>query len=76
MIVSPIPGEDQRNSGHCHEEGTAIRWNKLRPLAWEIDTLPSDDSRFARMQQTVTRLAGPHAASGIVSIVMENSRPA
>jgi len=73
VVVNPIPGQEERNSDHFLEEGVAIRCNNLPALPFKIDTLLSDKERFSRMQQTVKRLARPHAASEIVSIVLDSS---
>ncbi|MBI4698346.1 MAG: glycosyltransferase [Nitrospirae bacterium] len=70
VIVNPIPGQEERNSDHFLEEGVAIRCNNLPALAYKIDKLIDDKERFLKMQQNVKRLACPHAASDIVSIVM------
>lgn len=73
VIVNPIPGQEERNSDHFLEEGVAIRCNNPPALAYKIDHLLSDKERFSKMQQSVKRLARPHAASEIVSIVLESS---
>jgi processive 1,2-diacylglycerol beta-glucosyltransferase len=70
IIVNPIPGQEGRNSDHFLEEGVAIRCNNLPALAYKIDILLADKDRFFKMQQGVKRLARPHAASDIVSIVL------
>ena len=70
VVVNPIPGQEERNSDHFLEEGVAIRCNNLPALPFKIDTLLSDKERFSKMQQAVKRLAQPHAASEIVSIVL------
>jgi len=71
VIVNPIPGQEERNSDHFLEEGTGIRCNNVPALAYKIDTLLSDKDRFFRMQQAAKRLGRPHAASEIVSIVLD-----
>ena len=73
VVVNPIPGQEERNSDHFLEEGVAIRCNNLPALPFKIDTLLSDKERFSRMRQAVKRLARPHAASEIVSIVLDSS---
>lgn len=70
VIVNPVPGQEERNSDHFLEEGVAIRCNNLLALAYKIDALISDKERLARMQQNVKRLARPHEAAEIVSIVL------
>jgi len=74
VIVNPIPGQEERNSDHFLEEGVAIRCNNLPALAFKIDSLLADKERFSRMQQAVKRLARPHAASEIVSIVLGSTK--
>lgn len=69
VIVNPIPGQEERNSDHFLEEGVAIRCNNLPALAYKIDNLLADRERFSTMQRAVKRLALPHAAAEIVSIV-------
>ena len=69
VVVNPIPGQEERNSDHFLEEGVAIRCNNLPALAFKIERLLEDGERLARMRQAVARLARPHAASEIVSIV-------
>jgi processive 1,2-diacylglycerol beta-glucosyltransferase len=70
VIVNPIPGQEERNSDHFLEEGVGIRCNNLPALAYKIDTLLADRGRFMRMQQAVRRMARPHAAPEVVSIVL------
>lgn len=72
VIVSPIPGQEERNSDHFLEEGVAIRCNNLPALAYKIDNLLADRERFSTMQRAVRRLARPRAAAEIVSIVLES----
>ncbi len=71
VIVNPIPGQEERNTDHFLEEGVAIRCNNIPALAFKIDSLLSNKERFSRMQQSVKRLARPHAARDIASIVLE-----
>jgi processive 1,2-diacylglycerol beta-glucosyltransferase len=67
VIVNPIPGQEERNSDHLLEEGVAIRCNNLPVLAYKIDNLLDDQSRFAGMQKNAKRLARPRAAFEIVN---------
>jgi processive 1,2-diacylglycerol beta-glucosyltransferase len=39
VIVSPIPGQEERNADHLLEEGAAIRCNNLPVLAYKVDRL-------------------------------------
>lgn len=67
VIVSPIPGQEERNSDHLLEEGAALRCNNLPVLADKIDRLLDDPKRMATMKENIRRLARPHAARDIVT---------
>lgn len=71
VVVNPIPGQEERNSDHLLEEGTALRCNNLPALAYKIDRLLDDPARLATMRQNVHRLARPRAAFDIVAKVVE-----
>ncbi len=71
VVVSPIPGQEERNSDHLLEEGAAIRCNNLPVLAYKIDRLLDDSQRLATMKANALRLARPHAAFDIVTRVTE-----
>ncbi|HSK72405.1 MAG TPA: glycosyltransferase, partial [Pyrinomonadaceae bacterium] len=66
VIVNPIPGQEERNSDHLLEKGAAIKCNNLPTLAYKIDQLISDKSRFETMKGNVARLANPRSAEFIV----------
>jgi processive 1,2-diacylglycerol beta-glucosyltransferase len=67
VVVSPIPGQEERNADHLLEEGAAIRCNNLPVLAYKIDRLLDDPSRLAAIRANVRRLARPRAAYDIVA---------
>ncbi len=67
VVVNPIPGQEERNSDHLLEEGVAIRCNNLPTLAYKIDGLLDDPSRFASMRAQARRLARPRAAQNVVT---------
>jgi processive 1,2-diacylglycerol beta-glucosyltransferase len=75
VIVNPIPGQEERNSDHLLEESCAIRCNNLPALAYKIDRLLDDQSKFAELSKNAQRLARPHAATEIVQrLMVANSR--
>jgi processive 1,2-diacylglycerol beta-glucosyltransferase len=71
VIVNPIPGQEERNSDHLLEEGVAIRCNNPPALAFKIDRLLDDPTRFAAMRDNALRLARPRAAFDIASRILE-----
>lgn len=70
MIVNPIPGQEERNSDHLLEEGVAFRCNNLPTLAFKLDKLLGDSTRFAAMRANALRLARPQAAFHVVDKVV------
>jgi processive 1,2-diacylglycerol beta-glucosyltransferase len=72
VIVSPIPGQEERNSDHLLEEGAAIRCNNLPVLAYKIDRLLDDPARLETMRANVRRLARPRAAREIVATLLKH----
>jgi processive 1,2-diacylglycerol beta-glucosyltransferase len=72
VIVSPIPGQEERNSDHLLEAGAAIRCNNLPVLAYKIDRLLDDPARLETMRANVRRLARPRAAYEIVARLLKH----
>ncbi|MDQ6788716.1 MAG: glycosyltransferase [Acidobacteriota bacterium] len=66
VIVNPIPGQEERNSDHLLEQGCAIKCNNLPTLAYKIDELINDKSRFDAMKKNVSRFGRPNASQTIV----------
>jgi processive 1,2-diacylglycerol beta-glucosyltransferase len=70
VIVNPILGQEERNADHLLEQGVAIRCNNLPALAYKIDRLLADRSRFEGMRANALALARPHAARDIVATLI------
>ena len=66
VVVNPIPGQEERNSDHLLEKGCAIKCNNLPVLAYKIDELVKDKTRFAAMKENVRKFARPDASREIV----------
>jgi processive 1,2-diacylglycerol beta-glucosyltransferase len=77
VVVSPIPGQEERNSDHLLEEGAALRCNNLPVLGYKIDRLLDDARRLDAMRANALRLGRPRAAFDIVAKVtqLEDSEP-
>lgn len=70
VIVSPIPGQEERNADHLLEEWTAIRCNNIPALAFKIDKLISDPARLKVMKENALRMSRPNAARDIAREVL------
>lgn len=71
VVVSPIPGQEERNADHLLEEGAAIRCNNLPVLAYKIDRLLEEPQRLATLQGNARRLSRPRAAFDIATKLLE-----
>lgn len=74
-VISPIPGQEERNTDHLLEEGCAIKANELTTLAWKIDRLLDDAPRLARMRERATAIGRPHAARSVVQSLLDDTLP-
>ena len=74
-IVSPIPGQEERNSDHLLEEGAAIKCNEMTTLSFKIDRLLEDPPRLARMSAQARRFGKPEAARQVVETLLTDELP-
>jgi processive 1,2-diacylglycerol beta-glucosyltransferase len=74
-IISPIPGQEERNSDHLLEDGAAIKCNEMTTLPFKIDRLLDDPARLAAMKQSAKKLGRPDAARTIARTLIEDDLP-
>ena len=74
-ILSPIPGQEERNSDHLLEEGVAIKCNEMTTIAYKIDALLDDPTRLESMRRRAFQMGRPHAAQTIVQTLLEDTLP-
>ena len=74
-IISPIPGQEERNTDHLLEEGAAIKFNELTTIPFKIDRLLGDGAGLAAMRQCARALGRPHAACTIVQTLLDDQLP-
>ncbi|MEK7476603.1 MAG: glycosyltransferase [Candidatus Coatesbacteria bacterium] len=70
-VVSPIPGQEERNSDVLLEEGAAIRCNNLPAIGWKIDALLGEPRRLAALKRNAKRIGRPHAARDVIRQALE-----
>lgn len=70
VIVSPIPGQEERNSNHLLEQGAAVRCNDVATLTFKLDRLLADPERLQRMRANTHSLGRPDAAQVIVQTLL------
>ena len=71
-VVSPIPGQEERNSDHLLEEGIAVKCNDLTTLPFKLERLLEDPDRLSRMKANALRFAQPAASATIVDTLLED----
>jgi processive 1,2-diacylglycerol beta-glucosyltransferase len=74
-VVSPIPGQEERNSDHLLEEGIAVKCNDLTTLSFKLERLLEDPARLAAMKVNALRFAKPDASKTIVDTLLEDDLP-
>lgn len=74
-IVSPIPGQEERNSDHLLEDGVAIKCNEMTTIPYKIGSLLRDPARLAAMRQRAFALGRPDATRVVVRTLIEDDLP-
>jgi processive 1,2-diacylglycerol beta-glucosyltransferase len=74
-ILSPIPGQEERNSDHLLEAGAAIKCNEMTTIAYKIDQLLDDPVRLEAMRQSARQMGRPDSAAKIVRTLLEDNLP-
>ena len=68
LVVSPIPGQEERNADFLLEHGAALKAHDLAGLAYRAQGLLADPARLAAMAAAAARLGRPQAATDIVRL--------
>jgi len=72
IIVSPIPGQEDRNSDHLLEKGIALKCNEFTTLAYKIDALLDHPEQLEAMREKARHYGRPHAAETIVNALLND----
>jgi processive 1,2-diacylglycerol beta-glucosyltransferase len=72
LLVSPIPGQEERNADYLLEAGAAVKAVDAATLAFKLQKLLRAPERLARMSAASQSLGTPHAARDVVALL---SRP-
>lgn len=71
VLVSPIPGQEERNAEMLLENGCAVLARTPGALQYKLQTLLNDPNRLARMREGCRRTGKPNAAADIAADVVE-----
>ena len=73
IVVSPIPGQEERNADFLLENGAAMKACDAGALAWRVSALLNDRSRLADMRDNALRLGRAGAARDVLAFVLGTS---
>jgi len=69
LLVSPIPGQEERNADYLLESGAAIKAVDAATLEFKLARLLADRPRLAAMSAAAKRIARPRAAADVVALI-------
>lgn len=69
IVVSPIPGQEERNADFLLESGCAVKAVDSAAFAYKLQALVDAPDRLTRMRASQRVVAKPHAARSILDIV-------
>jgi processive 1,2-diacylglycerol beta-glucosyltransferase len=69
LLVSPIPGQEERNADYLLEAGAAIKAVDGATLVFKLATLMAEPARLAAMSAAAARIGRPGAAADVVALI-------
>ena len=73
LVVSPIPGQEERNSDYLLEHSAAMKAHDAAGVEYRVRRLLADPDRLARMRAAAPALGRPLAADAVLDQVMAAS---
>jgi processive 1,2-diacylglycerol beta-glucosyltransferase len=70
VVVSPIPGQEERNGDFLLEQGAALKACDAGALAWRVQHLLANRDRLAAMRENALRLGRPESAREALTIIL------
>ncbi|RII25631.1 MAG: galactosyldiacylglycerol synthase [Geobacter sp.] len=70
IVVSPIPGQEERNADFLLENGAAMKAYDAGALAWRVNMLLDNRKRLSVMRENALRVGRPDAARHVLDIVL------
>ena len=74
LVVSPIPGQEERNADVLLEHGAAMKAFDDAGVEYKLRRILEDPARLAAMKESTHRLAKPFAAEDILRAVLNHTR--
>lgn len=70
IVVSPIPGQEERNAAFLHANGAGLRAGNADELAAHVARLLAEPERLATLAANTRRLGRPDAARRVLETVL------
>jgi processive 1,2-diacylglycerol beta-glucosyltransferase len=69
LLVSPIPGQEERNADYLLEAGAAVKAIDATTLVFKLGRLLGDPGRLASMSDAARRISRPDAARDVLTLI-------
>ena len=70
IVVSPIPGQEERNADYVLEAGAALKAHDEAGLAYRVQLLMDDAKRLAQMRERCLAVGRPQAARAVLRTIL------
>ncbi len=69
LLVSPIPGQEERNADYLLEAGAAVKAVDAASFEFKLARLLAEPARLAAMSEAAHKIARPAAAADVVALL-------
>jgi processive 1,2-diacylglycerol beta-glucosyltransferase len=69
IVVSPIPGQEERNADYLLEAGAALKAVDIAALCYKVQKLLQNPAQLSMMRERMAKVAKPSAANTVLSHV-------
>jgi len=69
-VISPIPGQEERNADFLMENGAALKAYDAAGLDYRVRQLLANPQRLAAMRANAKRIGKPDAAADVLRIAL------
>lgn len=73
LLVSPIPGQEERNADYLLESGAAVKAIDGATLEFKLSRLLAEPARLRAMSEAAARIGRPHAARDVIALIARSS---
>jgi processive 1,2-diacylglycerol beta-glucosyltransferase len=72
VIVSPIPGQEERNADFLLEHGAALKAYDEAGLEFRVQSLLQNPDKLAELRRNAASLGKPAAADSVLQLVLDD----